>query len=162
LEDDMGVLNAAGLLLVAGILSATPAYAEEPLTEPRIMAMFEQLEASIRGRDARGVAGHFSPDAVIRLVMPPAAGGQKMEMGVQQYTRMLEQAWAVAESFTYTVEDIVIQVSPDGRTAQVSDTTVESMRIRGQTISSRTREHFSVVSRGGRPVVTRLTGRVQM
>jgi hypothetical protein len=75
---------------------------------------------------------------------------------------MLEQAWAMAESFTYTVEDIVIEVSPDGRTAQVSDTTVESIRIRGQTISSRTRERFSVALRGGRPVVTRLTGHVQL
>jgi ketosteroid isomerase-like protein len=158
----MRALNAAGMLLVAGILVTTPARAEAPLTESRIMAMFEQLEASISGRDARGVAGHFSPDAVIRIVMPPAGGGQKMEMGVQQYTRMLEQAWAMAESFTYTVEDIVIEVSPDGRTAQVSDTTVESIRIRGQTISSRTRERFSVALRGGRPVVTRLTGHVQL
>jgi hypothetical protein len=36
------------------------------------------------------------------------------------------------------------------------------MRIQGQTISSRTRETFSVGSRAGRPVVTRLTGHVQM
>jgi len=158
----MGILNAARLLLLTGALVAPPAHAESPLTEPRIMAMFEQLESSVRARDARGVAGHFSPDAIIRLVMPSTAGGEKMEMGVQQYTRMLEQAWAMAESFTYTVEDIVIEISPDGRSAQVNDTTVESMRIQGQTISSRTRETFSVASRGGRPVVTRLTGHVQM
>ena len=55
-----------------------------------------------------------------------------------------------------------IEIGPDGRTAEVSDTTVESMRIRGQTISSRTREHFSVAWRGGRPVITGLTGHVQM
>jgi ketosteroid isomerase-like protein len=159
----MGILNAAALLLLAGALVAPlAAHAEAPLTEPRIMAMFEQLESSVRARDARGVAGHFSPDAVIRLVIPSAAGSQKMEMGVQQYTRMLEQAWAMAESYTFTVEDIVIEISPDGRTAEVSDTTVESMRIQGQTISSRTRETFSVASRGGRPVLTRLTGHVQM
>jgi hypothetical protein len=81
----MGILNAAGLLLLAGAFVAPPVHAESPLTEPRIMAMFQQLESSVRARDARGVAGHFSPDAVIRLVMPPSAGGQKVEMGVQQY-----------------------------------------------------------------------------
>ena len=158
----MGILNAAGLLLLAGAFVAPATHADAPLTEARVMTMFHQLESSVRARDARGVAGHFAPEAVIRLVMPAGGGGQKMEMGVQQYTRMLEQAWAMAESFTYTVEDIVIEISPDGRTAQVSDTTVESMQIRGQTMSSRTREHFSVALRGGRPLVTRLTGHVQM
>jgi hypothetical protein len=160
-EDDMGILKAAGLLLLGGALLA-PTVRAEPLTEADVMTLFEQLESSIRSRNARGVARHFAPDAIIRLVMPASAGGQKLEMGVQQYTRMLEQAWAVAESFTYSVEDIAIEIGPDGRTAEVSDTTVESMRIRGQTISSRTRERFSVARRGGRPVVTRLTGHVQM
>ena len=150
----------ACVVLIAGALA--PTATAERLTEARIMTMFQQLEASGRARDAGGVARHFAPDAVIRLVMPASAGGQKLEMGVPQYTRMLEQAWAMAESFTYRVEDVVIEIGADGRTAEVSDTTVETMRIQGQTISSRTRERFSVAWRGGRPLVTRLTGHVQM
>jgi hypothetical protein len=105
---------------------------------------------------------HFAPDAVIRLVMPPSAGGQTLEMGVADYARMLEDGWAMAGDSSYAVEDIVIEISADGRSAEVSDTTVESMRVQGRTISSRTRERFSVEARGGKLVVTRLTGQVQL
>lgn len=158
----MRTLKTAGLLVLACALLAPAARADQAVTEARIRGLFAQIESAVRSKDANGVVRHFAPDAVIRLVMPPAAGGQTLELGVQQYARMLEDGWAMAGDSTYAVEDVVIRISPDGRTARVSDTTVESMNVQGRTISSRTREHFAVEARGSRLVVTELTGEVQM
>lgn len=158
----MPILKTTGLLLLACAFAVPAAHAESPLTEARVMATFDQIETAVRAKDVSGVVRHFAPDAIIRLVMPPAAGGQTLELSVADYARMLQDGWAMAADSTYAVENIVIEISADGRSAEVSDTTVESMKVQGRTISSRTQERFSVESRSGSPVITRLTGEVQM
>jgi ketosteroid isomerase-like protein len=144
------------------MLAAPVAGAEAPLTEARIRSLCGEIESAVRRKDAQGVVRHFARDAVIRLVMPLSAGGQALELTVEDYARMLEDGWAMAGDSTYAVEDVVIAIGPDGRSAEVSDTTVESVKVQGRTLSSRTRERFGVELRAGRVVVTRLIGEVQM
>lgn len=151
-----------GLLFLALLLAAPSAGAEGLLTHDRIMAMFSAIESAVHKKDADGVVQHFASDSVIRLIMPPAAGGQTLELSVPQYKSMLRDGWAMAEASSYAVQDIKVQISKDQRSARVTDTTVETMKVQGQTISSRTQEEFSVKLIGGEPRVTELTGRVQM
>jgi ketosteroid isomerase-like protein len=162
LEDDMRILKRTGLLLLAHAFLVPLAHAQTPLTEARVVAIFHEMESAVRGKDVSGVVRHFAPDAIIRLVMPRSAGGQILELSVAEYAKMLGDGWAMAAESTYAVEDIAIEISADGRSAEVSDTTVETMKVQGRTISARTRERFSVESRGGRLVITRLTGQVEM
>ncbi len=151
-----------GLLLLTLLLAAPAARADSLLTHERIMGMFNAIERAVQRKDADGVVQHFAPGSVIRLVMPPAAGGQTVEMSVPQYKAMLTQGWAIGGASSYAVEDIQIQISEDGRSAKVTDTTVETMTVEGRTLSSRTREEFSVELIDGKARVTELTGRVQM
>lgn len=158
----MHILKTTGLLLLACAFLVPPAQAQTPLTEARVVATLDQIESAVRDKDVSGVVRHFAPDASIRLVMPPSAGGQILELSVAEYAKLLRDGWAMAAESTYAVEDIQIEISADGRSAEVSDTTVETMKVQGQTLSSRTRERFSVESRGGRLLITRLTGQVEM
>ena len=99
-----------------------------------------------------GLAGTWGPPTVLYLIA----------LDTPKKRQMLVQGWAAADAHTYAVQDIEIQIAADGRSAEVSDTTVETMRVQGQTVASRTRERFTVQMVGGKARVTRLVGHVQM
>ena len=149
-------------LLAALLLVATAAHAEDTLTEKKITAMTDAIEAAVRRHDAGAIVRHFAPGATIQIVMPPNAGGQTLTLSVKQYEQMLREGWAQYSQSTYRVEDAVIEISADGQTARLTNTTIEAIQMQGRTLSSRTREDLSVALVNGRPVITKSVGRVMM
>lgn len=149
-------------LLAALLLAATAAHAEDTLTEKKITAMTDAIEAAARRQDAGAIVRHFAPGATIQIVMPPNAGGQTLTLSVKQYEQMLREGWAQYSQSNYQVEDAVIEISPDGQTARLTNTTIEAIQMQGRTLSTRTREDLSVALVNGRPVITKSVGRVMM
>jgi len=149
-------------LLAALLLSATAAHAEDTLTEQKITAMTDAIEAAVRRQDAGAIIHYFAPDATIQIALPPNAGGQTLNMSVKQYEQVLREGWAQYSQSTYRVEDVVIKISADGQTARLTNTTIETIQMPGQTVSSRTREVVSVALSNGRPLITKLVGTVMM
>ncbi len=149
-------------LLVVLLLAATAAHAEDVLTEKKITAMTDAIEAAARSHDPRAITRHFAPGAMIRIVMPPNAGGQTLNLSVEQYDRMLREGWAQYSQSTYRVEDVAIKISSDGQTALLTDTTIETIRVQGRTLSTRTHEVVSVALQNGRPVITKLVGTMML
>ncbi len=149
-------------LLVVLLLAATAAHAEGTLTEKKITAMTDAIEAAARSQDAGAIIRHFAPNATIQIVMPPNAGGQTLNMSVKQYEQVLREGWAQYSQSTYRVEDVVIEISADGQTARLINTTIETIQMPGQALSSRTHEVVSVALENGRPVITKSVGTVMM
>ncbi len=149
-------------LLMALLLVATAAHAQDTLTEKKITAMTDAIEAAARRQDAGAIIRHFAPGATIQIVMPPNAGGQTLTLSVKQYEQMLREGWAGYSQSTYRVEDAVIEISSDGQTARLTNTTIEAIQMQGRTLSTRTREDLSVALVNGRPVITKSVGRVMM
>ncbi len=149
-------------LLAALLLVATAAHAEDTLTEKKITAMTDAIEAAARRQDAGEIIRHFAPGATIQIVMPPNAGGQTLTLSVKQYEQMLRESWAAYSQSTYRVEETVIEISSDGQTARLINTTIEAIQMQGRTLSTRTREDLLVALENGRPVITKSVGRVMM
>ncbi len=150
-----------GLLAVL-LLAASAAHAKDTLTEQKITAMTDAIEAAVRSRDAGAIIRHFAPDATIQIVLPPNAVGQTLNMSVNQYVQVLREGWAQYSQSEYRVVDVVIQISADGQTARLTNTTIETIQMPGQALSSRTHEVVSVALENGRPVITKSVGTVMM
>lgn len=150
------------LLLAASLLFAAHAAAEPPLTEERILEVVRQIEAASVSRDLPGLVRHLAPEAVVRIEMSPEAGGQVMELDRDQYAKVLSQGWAASSTIRYEVRDVRTKIAADGRSAEATSTVLETMRVQGQTLRSRTRERARFVSRGGRVLVTHVSGLVEV
>lgn len=67
---------------------------------------------------------------------------------------MTKQGWALSAKYTYEVKDVHIDVAPDGLSATVSDTTIETMEMNGQIIfSMQSEEHVEIISKDGKPSI---------
>lgn len=147
-------------LVATPLFFALVACSSPKLTEPAIATMLSDMTESIAKRDADALVSHFTPDATITVVMPPAAGGT-MQLSVAQYKRLLVDAWKAATNHSYEVSDVTIELSPDGASARVTDTVRETLSMFGQRLTTTSSEQIDVILRDGKPRIISLTATVQ-
>jgi len=143
---------------VLAILFAGNSIAEQALTQESITKVLDSVQTAALKHDAEGVIAHLSPSAEIEIEVM----GFKTTLSVSEYKGMLVQGWATPAKYTYEVRDIVISINPDGKTAKVTDVTIETVELDGKTISAKTYQTTMFALENGVPTVTRLSARMEM
>ncbi|MEW6323867.1 MAG: nuclear transport factor 2 family protein [Nitrospirota bacterium] len=147
---------AAGL---AGLLLTAPAAsAQSPITEPQVQALLQTLDQAAQSLDTDALMTHFADDAVVTLVVPGPDGHQTFRWDKEEYARQLDEGYQEIEEYRFERTDTAIQIAPDGRSARVTATMTETIRMRGQRIYAVTQDDARLELRQGRLMVTRLDG----
>ena len=136
-----------------------PVQAADRLTESMIRSLIDSTTVAVKRRDVDGVMKHFAPSARLELNLPASMGGGKSVMTVAEYRQLLREGWGSSQTIVYKVEDLVVRVAPDAKTAEVTDTVLEVVEMGGQVIRSRTAESATIALIQGQPKVIRLVAR---
>jgi hypothetical protein len=79
-------------------------------------------------------------------------------MNLEQYEHHFEEGMKAATDYSYLRKDLQIDIAPEGDTARVTSTVLESMTINDQVIKSITEETLVLELRRGRVLITSAEG----
>lgn len=131
------------------------------LSESSVSDLISSVQESVQEKNIAQLVSFFTEDAKITIEMPRNMGGT-ITLSKTQYKDMLKQGWAMPGKYTYEVQNITITISPDSKTAVVTDVTIETIEVGGQVIRSTSQETLNIVVEKGRPMIKRLYGKVQL
>ena len=136
--------------------------AETTLNTESVNKLLNNIQESVRKKDADKFATYFTDDAKITIEMPSNMGGT-MNLNMTQYIKMLKEGWALPAKYTYEVKDIRIKISQNKNSATVNDVTLEKIEMNGKIIaSSESIETMTVVISNGTPKIKSLYGKVKL
>jgi alpha-glucuronidase len=144
------------LLFVAPWTSAS-----DLLTHDSVKGLMESIVTNLEKRNAEDVVAGFTKDAQITLDLPERLGG-RLEMNVKKYEDTLRQTFAVTSGYEFEVRKVKIIISPDRRTATVTDELHEKVQSNGIVVSSMTTEKATIVLDAGQPKVKVLYGHIRI
>lgn len=139
------------------------AFADSSLNEASIEKIIANIKDAAQTQDVNKLLKDLSPNIKILLDMPKEMGGN-LDLNFGQYKEMLEQTWSIpGAEFTHNVKNIVIKISQDKQTALVTADVYESVFIKGKKlISSHTAENTYIAIENGRPMIVKISGKVNL
>jgi ketosteroid isomerase-like protein len=150
------------LLLFLSIASSNLLADEAALTEASVNQMLNEVQAAVDEKSVSALAPYFTDDATITAVLPASMGGTST-VTKQQYLESLKQGWGLPAEYTYEIQNIEIEIAPDGQTAVATDVALETVAMNGKVVaSSRTQETINIVLDNGSPRIKALRGEVEM
>ena len=130
------------------------------LNKESVRRMLAQLEAASKSKDAERLVSFFTPDVEFFLDFPVDLGG-KQQIGISAYKQQLEQSWLIPGEHSSKLENVKIKLSEDKKSALVTATAVEALRIKGKLImQGRTDEKMTVVIHQGKAKISRMEARL--
>ena len=152
------------ILLVTAILSlfSCSSNTSGTLTEQSIKGMGDAMEVAVKNQDSDGIIKHFSKNAVIEVEIPTPDGPKTMKPSLSEYKTMMENTWAMSTNYQYEVINEIININSEKTKAEVTETLIESLEIKGQKVSMRGYTKYTVELVESVPLITRLSATVQM
>jgi ketosteroid isomerase-like protein len=132
--------------------------AETKITEEKVRAILKSMETAIIEGDVKGVTAHMAGDVVVKIHIPGPEGKEVITMDLKEYERHFEEGMKAAIDYSYLRKDLQIDIAPEGDTARVTSTVLESMTINNQVIKSITEETLVLELRRGRILITSAEG----
>lgn len=147
-----------GGLLLASTLAAAE-IADERLTDDRVREFLARMEAAIAQQDADALRGAFSQDARIEVSELTDAGETREIFGPDRYVTDLRMGWKLANDIQQHVDNTIVALSPDGRSASVSLEVTEQREVMGQTRVAHSSHTLTIALQDGGLAVTRFIAR---
>ena len=132
------------------------------ISEEMIIQMGDSIKAAAFSKDTENILVHLSDDVNIELEIPTPEGYQKLHLDKSRYETMLNQTFSESELLTMDVQDLTIDIRPEGTTADVYSTILESYNINGQIINTTTQETLVVKIVNGKPLIQTIQATVEM
>ncbi len=146
-------------LIILCLLPLT-SFAEGLITHQSIENLLSNIEASAKNKDVEQLVTDFARDAKVTFEFSESQGG-KMAFDLLGYKELLKQGWSMPMAFSYQVDDIVISIADDGKSAVITDVVTETITMDGEVIMlTRTYEKIDIVNVGGLPLITHIYGLV--
>ncbi|TQV88389.1 DUF4124 domain-containing protein [Aliikangiella coralliicola] len=134
----------------------------EFLNKRIVERLLRNLEAASKARNANRLISYFTPDADITLDLPANLGG-KQKMSVSKYKETLVLGWSVPGNISAKMEDVVITLSEDKKSAYVTATVVESLEMDSNVImSTRATEQLTVVIKNGVSLIDKMYVKLEL
>lgn len=149
------------LLVLTLICLPWPAQAINRLSENDLKLMITHMQQAIKRKDANSLLSYFTGDALITLDMPAQFGGKQV-MKLPQYKATLIQAWKQFPTSSIEIRDIKIKLAADGKSATITDLTIEKIPLNGKTITGKTQEKLAVVLLKGQARIKSLYGKTTL
>lgn len=128
------------------------------ITEEKLRAIINSMEAAITRGDVKGVIEHMASDVVVTVHVPGPEGTQVITMNLRQYEQFFEEGMKAVTDYIYTRKDTKIDIAPGGDTATVKSTVLERTTLNGRVISSIAEETAVFELQQGRILITSLEG----
>jgi len=135
--------------------------ADTLLSKSSVNELMDNIQEAVHAQDVEALSSFFTEDASIIVEMPKNMGGT-LKLKTDQYKEMLRQSWAMSAKYTYDVKNIEIKISQDKKSATVTDLTIETVEMMGQTIKSKSYETMNVIISGGTPKINNLYGKIEL
>ena len=129
------------------------------LTEQMITDMHDKMELAAQAHDLNTLMSYYSKDVVISIAM---ANAPTTTLNWDQYRQAAEQSWKRGTDYQYESKDLTIDIATDGKSAKVSDTVIESIKMFGKTINTTTNETTTVALVEGKPMIIYVKGEMTM
>ena len=142
------------LLLAICLFGFTGCSSEQnKITEPEVLDLMNKIEAAAKNKDVDAVVANISEKAQIKLTMTASGQTQTFTLNRDQYRDFSKKALAAASNYTYSRQNTQVQISPDGKTAVVTDEVTESATVNGQVSRSVATETATVGRENGKLVI---------
>ncbi len=146
------------LTLLALLLWLPAPAAQARITEPQVEALLEALDQAARSLKTDALMAHFADDAVITLEVPTADGQRRLRWSKTEYAKELDEGYKDAMDYAFERTETAIRIAPDGLSATVTATMIETLRTRDRLIRAVSRDEARLELRDGKLLVTRLDG----
>jgi SnoaL-like domain len=162
------LIQSLSCALIMLCLTTACAKRETVITEQKINAILEEIDAAARNRDIDAIVKHFSKKAriTVNIKSSPAAvktrGSVPVNMNLSftrdEYRDYYKQSISQIDTFDYSRKNTIIKINPDGQMAVVGDEVFETAKVREETVSSITEETAVFEIEDGQIVITSLQG----
>ena len=151
----MKLINGA---LAIALLFSTQVFADQKMTADMVRQVIEATDVAAKQRDTQAIGVHLGSDFFKYIDLPYDEVPLAVEMNRQQYLDHIDQGWGKLEAYQYVREGVVINIAPDGRSAESFSTITETFKVDGEEMISKVREYASFVFENGQPVIVRVEG----
>lgn len=134
--------------------------AETLLNKSSVSELIENVHNAASVRDADKLASYFTDDISITIEMPTNMGGTQ-KLNKEQYKKNVKDSVAMYKKYTYDVKGIDIKISPDNKSAIVTDLVLETVEVNGRTISTKSHEIINIVISDGVPKINNVYGKLK-
>lgn len=152
------MLKQAALSIILCLLVACNVEASNLINEQMVRDLVDNFQLAVRSKDANAVISYFSDEAVIETTLALPGGQQKLTLNKAEYKALLEATWNQSEEYTYEVTDLSIRINSDKTVAIVSDTIIESVKIMGQRMTTKTKEELVIEMINEKLLITSVVG----
>lgn len=149
-------LISAGLVIV--LIFATQVFADQRMTADMIRQVIEKADLAATQRDTQAIGAHLGSKFFKYIDLPYDDAPLAVELNKEQYLEEIDLGWAKLEAYQYVRQNIVINISRDGQSAESFSTVTETFRVDGQELVSKVREYATFEFENEQPVIVRVEG----
>lgn len=126
------------------------------ISTAQVQTMLDSIDKACLNKDAAAVLANYASNAVITSVTVQNGQTYTSKRGWEDYLHTLEDGLKNAKDYSLQHKNVVIEIAPDGQTAQCRFTLVERWRGNsGGMEEGLTKESLSLALLGGRLLITK-------
>ena len=124
------------------------------ISEQEVQSVIQAVDKAANDRSVEGILTHMSDDVVVRLILTDGSKNKLYSLNRAQYAMFLEEGFKVAKEYEYGRKGTKISIAPDGKSAEVSSQTIETMTFPDGSQRSEAEETATLELRNGKVVIT--------
>ncbi len=144
--------------MAVAISISLPAFAADKMTREQIQQVIDTTDAAAMNRDTQGIGEYLGENFEKKIEVPHGKWMASVKINKDQYLAIIDQGWAFLQEYDYRRESTVINIAPDGLSAESSSTITETSVIDGEKMVSKFREYARYELENGRVVITSVGG----
>lgn len=148
--------NVFRLLAIVCFLGSAQGHADDAITRQQVLQVIDASDMAARNRDAEGVGVYLGSRFFKYIDLPSEKTPLAVELSKKQYIEEIARGWQQLEKYNYQRKDVVVNIAPDGRTAESFSTIIETFSVNGQEMVSKVREYANYELEDGRPVIVQI------
>lgn len=147
-----------GTGLVIALIGSTQVFSDQRMSADMIRQVIEKTDLAAIQRDTETIGGHLGSEFFKYIDLPYDDIPLAVELNKEQYLEQIDEGWASLETYEYVRQNVVINISRDGQSAESFSTVTETFSVDGQEFVSKVREYASFAFENGQPVIVRVEG----
>lgn len=124
------------------------------ISEQEVQSVIQAVDKAANDRSVKGILTHMADDVVVKLILTDGSQNKLYSLNRAQYAMLLEEGFKVAKEYEYGRKDTTISIAPDGKSAEVSSQTIETLTFPDGSQRSEAEETAILELRNGKVVIT--------
>lgn len=146
------------LVFIAMLVTLISCSGKTTITEEDVKALYDAIDKAVIAKDTETVLDLMSDDITINMKVLSPDSNQNMDMGKEEYAKSLRDTFSVMQDYEYRVDEMSIDISADGKSAEVKRKVYEKITAQGNTIKSVTKDNTKLELRNGKILAVDIKG----